>query len=115
MIYLDNGATSFHKPESVHKAVAHAMRHCANPGRGGYDAAKQAAFFDVAQAIWQGYNAVSPLTEAEKQALPDMVIAIQMICVAAFSGTEKFAELAGINQRMLRMMLEKEEKLKANW
>lgn len=43
MIYLDNGATSFHKPESVHKAVAHAMRHCANPGRGGYDAAKQAA------------------------------------------------------------------------
>lgn len=76
------------------------------------DAAKQAAFFDVAQAIWQGYNAASPLTEAEKQALPDMVIAIQMICVAAFSGTEKFAELAGINQRML---LENEEKLKANW
>lgn len=43
MIYLDNGATSFHKPESVHKAVAHAMRRCANPGRGGYHAAKQAA------------------------------------------------------------------------
>ena len=36
MIYLDNGATSFHKPESVYRAVFSAMRTCANPGRGGY-------------------------------------------------------------------------------
>jgi len=36
MIYLDNGATSLHKPESVYRAVQDAMRHCANPGRGGY-------------------------------------------------------------------------------
>ena len=43
MIYLDNGATSFHKPESVHRAVARALRTCANPGRGGYGAAMQAA------------------------------------------------------------------------
>ena len=43
MIYLDNGATSFHKPETVHRAVAEAMRTCANPGRGGYGAAMAAA------------------------------------------------------------------------
>ena len=43
MIYLDHGATSFNKPESVHKAVAHALRSCANPGRGGYGAAMAAA------------------------------------------------------------------------
>lgn len=43
MIYLDNGATSFHKPVSVKRAVLDAMEHCANPGRGGYAAAMEAA------------------------------------------------------------------------
>lgn len=43
MIYLDNGATSFHKPKSVYRAVARAMQSCANPGRGGYAAAVEAA------------------------------------------------------------------------
>lgn len=39
MIYLDYGATSFHKPVAVGRAVAQAMACCANPGRGGYPAA----------------------------------------------------------------------------
>ena len=43
MIYLDNGATSFHKPEAVHRAVSGALRRCANPGRGDYRAAKYAS------------------------------------------------------------------------
>ncbi len=43
MIYLDNGATSFHKPPAVYRAVQEAMRTCANPGRGGYGAAIAAA------------------------------------------------------------------------
>ena len=43
MIYLDNGATSFHKPAAVRRAVADAMERCANPGRGGYRAAMAAA------------------------------------------------------------------------
>ena len=43
MIYLDNGATSFHKPAQVYRAVEQAMRRCANPGRGGYPAAEEAA------------------------------------------------------------------------
>lgn len=43
MIYLDNGATSFHKPAAVHRAVERALRCCANPGRGGYGAARAAA------------------------------------------------------------------------
>lgn len=42
MIYLDNGATSFHKPAAVYRAVAEAMASCANPGRGGYGAAMEA-------------------------------------------------------------------------
>ena len=43
MIYLDHGATSFPKPIPVHKAVLRAMQNCANPGRGGYGAAMEAA------------------------------------------------------------------------
>ena len=43
MIYLDNGATSFHKLPEVYRAVQKAMRTCANPGRGGYPEAENAA------------------------------------------------------------------------
>ncbi len=43
MTYLDNGATSFHKPETVTRAVQCALENCANPGRGGYTAAMAAA------------------------------------------------------------------------
>ena len=43
MIYLDNGATSFRKPPQVARAVTAAMTRCANPGRGGYGAAMEAA------------------------------------------------------------------------
>ena len=43
MIYLDNGATSFQKPPAVYWAMQHAMLTCANPGRGGYGAAQNAA------------------------------------------------------------------------
>ena len=43
MIYLDNGATSFHKPPAVYRAVEEALHTCANPGRGGYGAAMEAS------------------------------------------------------------------------
>jgi len=37
MIYLDNAATSYPKPETVYKEVERCMRdYCANPGRGGH-------------------------------------------------------------------------------
>lgn len=43
MIYLDNGATSLHKPPKVGRAVIDAMKTCANPGRGGHAPARRAA------------------------------------------------------------------------
>ena len=43
MIYLDHGATSMGKPPQVAAAMTRALRHCANPGRGGYEAAMAAA------------------------------------------------------------------------
>lgn len=43
MIYLDNGATSFHKPLGVADGMRKALFTCANPGRGGYPAAMEAS------------------------------------------------------------------------
>ena len=43
MIYLDNAATTFIKPQGVYAAVSHAMRELASPGRGGHEAAMKAA------------------------------------------------------------------------
>jgi len=43
VIYLDSGATSLRKPPAVLKACSEAIRRCANPGRGGYSAAMEAA------------------------------------------------------------------------
>ena len=42
MIYLDHGATSFHKPPEVCRAMCRAIQTCANPGRGGHEAAMAA-------------------------------------------------------------------------
>lgn len=69
------------------------------------------AFFETAHALWQGYHSRSPLGKEEWQALPDMVISIQMICVAAFSGSDKLVRLQKTNQDMLRMILEHENTL----
>ncbi len=58
MIYLDHGATSYPKPDSVMRAVNRALKTCGNPGRGGHPLAmaagetvyacreKAGAFFD---------------------------------------------------------------------
>ncbi len=43
MIYLDHGATSMHKPLCVSRAMSEALERCANPGRGGHEAAMRAA------------------------------------------------------------------------
>ena len=62
MIYLDNGATSFHKPPAVYRAVMDAMRSCANPGRGGYGAAMAAA-----RKIYGCREAAAELFDCEPQ------------------------------------------------
>ncbi len=42
MIYLDNGATSFPKPETVKQRMVQTLERCANPSRGGHWAAMAA-------------------------------------------------------------------------
>ena len=62
MIYLDSGATSFHKPPQVYRAVQDAMCSCANPGRGGYKAATAAA-----RRIFACREAAADLFDCEPQ------------------------------------------------
>ena len=59
----------------------------------------------VLQAIADGYGSVSPLTEEEREALPYVVCAVQMVCVAFFSSKEQFAELAKVNIEMTRRII----------
>ena len=69
-------------------------------------------FAALARAIWRGYHAASPLTAAEQRALPDIVIAIQLICIAAFTGSDTYAALAQVNRQMLDRILSAEELLR---
>lgn len=59
MIYLDNAATSFPKPEAVIKAVTECLQsYCANPGRSGHKLAIEAArvVFEAREAVAQLFN-----------------------------------------------------------
>lgn len=68
-------------------------------------------YFSATHALWQGYDSVAPLTDAEKSAMPDMAMAIQLICVAAFAGSEKLADVFRVNREMLAYLRENADKL----
>ncbi len=58
MIYLDSGATSFHKPPRVTAAVMEAMEKLSSAGRGGYGAAMGASriIYDTREAAGKLFN-----------------------------------------------------------
>lgn len=62
MIYLDNAATSFHKPQCVIDAVVQAMQHLGNAGRGAHDEALAASrlIFDARQKVAAFFGAGDP-------------------------------------------------------
>ena len=63
MIYLDNAATSFPKPNSVKKAVSDCLnKYCGNPGRGtNYMALKASeAIYNTREAIAEFLNYNNP-------------------------------------------------------
>ncbi len=63
MIYLDNSATTFRKPETVYRAVAEGMkRYGGNPGRGGYRLSSEAAerVFLCRELVAELFSAPSP-------------------------------------------------------
>lgn len=76
-----------------------------------YQKGKRDEWFGVYRDIIDGYNRTAHLTEEEKKALPYVVLGNQMICIAWFSGDEKFKELFEINSQMFRYLLNNKEKL----
>jgi len=63
MIYLDNAATTFHKPPTVNKKLSYAMqRFGANAGRGGHKLAVAASemIYDTAALIAELFNIENP-------------------------------------------------------
>lgn len=64
MVFLDNAATSYHKPPAVWNAVRDTMRECASVGRGGYAQSREAArrVFSCREAVCELFG----LSEPEK-------------------------------------------------
>ena len=63
MIYLDNSATSFPKPNKVYEEVLNCMKnYCANPGRGSHDMAIKSALkiMETRDLICELFNISSP-------------------------------------------------------
>ena len=60
MIYLDNSATSFPKPQTVSAACSGALRAYANPGRGGHSLS-----IGASEEIYSARKAVSEFFNAE--------------------------------------------------
>lgn len=64
MIYMDNAATSFPKPERVYEEMERCMReYCANPGRGGHQMSIMAgkAVLETREAICRIFNISNPM------------------------------------------------------
>ncbi|HHW56272.1 MAG TPA: aminotransferase class V-fold PLP-dependent enzyme [Clostridia bacterium] len=58
MIYFDNAATSWPKPEAVYKEVGKVLRNCGNPGRGGHKLSLESGrvIFEARQEICSMFN-----------------------------------------------------------
>ena len=69
-------------------------------------------WLEVYRDIICGYDSVTPLTEAERKAIPYMILANQFVCVAWFAEQEKFAEIFETNKRMTLWLIERAEELK---
>ena len=61
MIYLDNAATSFRKPEEVLEAVMEAMRHSGNASRGTHSAAISAS-----QSVYEARRRLAAFFHCER-------------------------------------------------
>ena len=59
-----------------------------------------------AGAVLAGYDSVSPLTDAERAAVPTMLLGNEVLCLAAFVGSSKFKNVFDVNMRMLPYILE---------
>ena len=59
-----------------------------------------------------GYDSVAKLTEAERSAIPYVILANQFVCVAWFAEQDKYAEIFEVNKRMTAWLIERFDELK---
>lgn len=109
MIYLDNGATSLPKPQTVTQAMVRAMETCGNPGRGGYDAAMRAGrvllrcrevageFFDCNP---ENVVLTGSCTHGLNMAIRTLVKPGSRVAVSGFEHNAVIRPLHGLNAKM---------------
>ena len=61
--------------------------------------------------LW-GYDSVAKLTEAERKAIPYIILANQFVCVAWFAEQDRYAEIYQTNKRMTAWLIERFGELK---
>lgn len=110
MVYLDNGATSYPKPDCVCQAVSKAMAECANPGRGSHPAARAGA-----QVLYQCREAAGALfrcspeqvvftmncTQGLNMAIRTLVKPGMKVVVSGFEHNAVTRTLHGLGARMM--------------
>ncbi len=69
-------------------------------------------WFGVYYSLVRGYDSVSVLTDSEKEALPYVIIANQIISVAWFAGKDKYADIFEVNKKMTLWLMGNFDKLK---
>lgn len=58
------------------------------------------------RALLEGYDSVSPLTGAEWAAVPTLLLGNEVLCLAAFVGSNKYKAVFAMNMRMLPWMID---------
>ena len=69
-------------------------------------------WLEVFRDILNGYDSVVKLTEAERRAVPYVILANQLVCVAWFSERDKYTEIFETNKKMTVWLLERFEELR---
>ena len=68
-------------------------------------------WLEIYRSIFQGYDSVAHLTEAEQKAVPYVILANQFVCVAWFAGQDQYPELFETNKAMTRWLISRFEEL----
>ena len=68
-------------------------------------------WIEIFRDIIRGYDSVIPLTREERQAIPYVMLANQFVCVAWFSGQEKYADILDTNVRMTKWLIDKMDEI----
>ena len=61
--------------------------------------------------IW-GYDSVAKLSDAEREAVPYVILANQFVCMAWFAEQDKYAEILEVNRKMTLWLIEKLDELR---